>query len=99
MAGHAEDVRARVVAVSLLVRADTELRDVRVHRAVSQRELDVTTASAALLPLRKLEAREIRDKVRLPLMAPWLDSPELALARKSNDHRRRGLRTRERCRR
>src|SRR5690349_19716833 len=81
MPRHTEDVRARVVAVRLLVRAHAKLADVRVHRAVRQRELDVATAAAraALFPLRQLEARQVRDKVRLPLVPTGFDSAELAL--------------------
>src|SRR5579859_8304652 len=65
----------------LLVRPDPKLTDVRVHRAVRQRELHVPTrpTSATFFPFRQLEARQVRHKVRLPLMPPRLDRPKLAL--------------------
>src|SRR6266508_2218524 len=80
VAGHAEDVRASVMAMSLLVRAHAKLRDVSVHGAVCESELDVPTAGAALLPLGQGKAGQVRDKVGLPLVAARLDRSELTLA-------------------
>src|SRR4029450_12209302 len=49
LAGEDDHVRARAVAVRLLVGADRELRDVARHRAFRHIEADVATAGAALL--------------------------------------------------
>ena len=57
------------MAVRLFVSPNAELRDVGVHHAVGQAELNVPSTRAARLPLGKLEAGQIGDEVRLPLVA------------------------------
>src|SRR5438105_3175986 len=74
-------MRARIMAVRLLVCAHAELADVGVHRAVRQGELHVAAGAAgtALLPLGQLKTGQVRHEVGFPLMAAWSDRAELAL--------------------
>ena len=73
-------MRARAVAVRLLVGADRHLRRVRVHRAVREDDLDVAAAGAARLPFRQRERAEIGDEIGLPHVLAGLDRHEIAFA-------------------
>src|ERR1700694_570509 len=59
-------MRARPVAVALLVRADRELGHVSAHLISGQRELDVASACSALRIRQQLIAWHIGYEVRLP---------------------------------
>src|SRR5262249_27813627 len=69
------------VAMRFLISARRHLRDMRMHAAVGENELDVGAAGAARLVGLQLEAFEIGDEIRLPHMAALPHQKEIALAR------------------
>ena len=62
-------MRARAVAVPLLVGADRELRDVAVHRALGHVEADVAAAGTALLGGDQRQIHRVGDEVGLEQQA------------------------------
>ena len=66
LAGDAENMRARVVGVGLLIRALEELGDMAVHRTVAEEELDVVSGGAAREPRGELEVDEFGNIANWP---------------------------------
>src|SRR5713226_6628434 len=61
-----DDVRARTMAVALLVHAGPELGDVGAHAVVGEVDLDVAATAAAVGALGQLHAVDVGYEVRLP---------------------------------
>src|SRR5438105_3803933 len=61
-------MRPRPVAMRLLVAADRNLRDMRMHGSVRHCEGDIFRSLAAAFEIVKFEAAQIGDEVRFPGM-------------------------------
>jgi len=80
VSGERHDVRAGAVLVRLLVRGGCDLRDVHVHRAVGERELDVERAGAAFGVVGQTDLTRIGDEVRLPGILAGFNHVQVAAA-------------------